>query len=199
MKPEAIENYLEMNFCDIPTVGPMDRREFFKRLGGGILILFRLDVLLAQEGGRPPRGGFGSLPSDFNAYLRDRRGRPGDGLSGKIEMGQGAITSQAQMVAEELGVPLESSIWSWATPTLPVGHGHVRLADHPHVRSGAARRRRRGQGRVAAVGRRRPQVARRAAHGEDGVIRDPRPRHSVTYAQFAKGKQIERHLRERPR
>ena len=43
-------------------------------------------------------------PQDFNAYLTvDADGRV-TVFSGKIEMGQGVMTSQAQMVAEELGV-----------------------------------------------------------------------------------------------
>ena len=80
------------------------RRDFIRLLGGGIIVLFNTDLseLLGQES--RTRG----YPTDFNAFLRIA----GDGrvtiYSGKIEMGQGIVTSLAQMAAEELGVSLDS-------------------------------------------------------------------------------------------
>lgn len=47
-------------------------------------------------------------PQDFNAYLAIGKNGRVTVFSGKIEMGQGVMTSQAQMVAEELGVSLAS-------------------------------------------------------------------------------------------
>jgi len=78
----------------------VDRRDFCKILGGGILVLVAAPTdLFAQR--RP-------YPSDPNAYLRiDPNGKV-TLFSGKIEMGQGVMTSLAQEAAEELGVPLES-------------------------------------------------------------------------------------------
>ncbi|NIM15485.1 MAG: molybdopterin-dependent oxidoreductase, partial [Candidatus Aminicenantes bacterium] len=46
-------------------------------------------------------------PTDFNAYLRIGEDGRVSCFSGKIEMGQGVITSLAQMLAEELDVPLD--------------------------------------------------------------------------------------------
>lgn len=82
----------------------MDRREFLKLTGGGIIIFFTLgdtSVLEAQRRGS-------EYPSDFNAYLRIREDGKIDCYSGKIEMGQGVITSLAQTAAEELDVGLET-------------------------------------------------------------------------------------------
>ena len=82
----------------------LHRRDFVRLLGGGIIVLFNTDLsdLLGQES--RTRG----YPTDFNAYLRIA----GDGrvtiYSGKIEMGQGVVTSLAQMAADELAVPLDS-------------------------------------------------------------------------------------------
>lgn len=47
-------------------------------------------------------------PEDINAYLLIGNDGRVTVFSGKIEMGQGVMTSLAQMVAEELGVSLES-------------------------------------------------------------------------------------------
>jgi nicotinate dehydrogenase subunit B len=79
----------------------MDRRSFFKLAGGGIVVLVALGplALRAQEARR-------LYPEDFNAYLIIGENGRVTVFSGKIEMGQGAMTSQAQMVAEELGVEL---------------------------------------------------------------------------------------------
>jgi isoquinoline 1-oxidoreductase len=80
------------------------RRDFIKLLGGGIVVMFTFDGsdLFAQE----PRGR--GYPTDLNAYLKIGEDGRITVFSGKIEMGQGVITSLAQMAADELGVPLES-------------------------------------------------------------------------------------------
>ncbi len=81
----------------------IDRRSFFRLTGGGIAVFVSLgpSALFSQES----RSGY---PEDFNAYLLIGRDGRVTVFSGKIEMGQGVMTSQAQMVAEELGVSLGS-------------------------------------------------------------------------------------------
>src|SRR3989337_4563512 len=48
------------------------------------------------------------MPADFNAYLRIRENGRVSCLTGKIEMGQGVVTSLGMMLADELDVSLES-------------------------------------------------------------------------------------------
>ena len=83
----------------------MKRREFFKLLGGGIFIFFQpwdpFDLLAQQA--RQGR----SLPTDFNAFLQITEDGSVNCFTGKIEMGQGIITSLAQQMADELDVPFE--------------------------------------------------------------------------------------------
>ena len=62
--------------------------------------------MLAQRTGG--RRGFGQrLPADFNAFLKIGEDGKVSCFTGKIEMGQGIITSLAQMLADELNVPLD--------------------------------------------------------------------------------------------
>ncbi len=83
----------------------LERREFIKTVGGGIFILFTVNDWpeLAAQGRSGP-----TYPSDFNAYLKIAEDGKVTVYSGKIEMGQGIMTSLAQEAADELGVALES-------------------------------------------------------------------------------------------
>ena len=82
----------------------LSRRRFLRLVGGGIVVLFNADLsdLLGQEA--RTRG----YPTDFNAYLRIAADGRVTVYSGKIEMGQGVVTSLAQMAADELAVSLDA-------------------------------------------------------------------------------------------
>ena len=86
----------------------MHRREFLQLAGAGIFLFFAMGELpcLAAERAaqRPPL----NLPNDFNAYLKIGEDGRVTCYTGKIEMGQGVVTSLAQMLAEELDVPLDA-------------------------------------------------------------------------------------------
>lgn len=84
-------------------VWSLDRRNFLKVFTGGIIVFFSVDPFLEAQEGRG-RG----YPNDPNAYLKIGEDGRVTVYSGKIEMGQGVVTSLAQMAADELGVTLES-------------------------------------------------------------------------------------------
>jgi len=86
----------------------MDRREFVKILGGGIVVLVRVPMTSVLDGrALVERQGRG-YPEDINAYLHIAEDGTVTLYSGKIEMGQGVMTSLTQMAAEELGVPFDT-------------------------------------------------------------------------------------------
>ena len=89
---------------DQAAVGTMGRREFLRRVGGGLVVLFTTAPRLGF--GQAPPADASSAPA-YNAYLRSA----GDGrvtcFTGKIEMGQGVITSLPQMLADELDVGVD--------------------------------------------------------------------------------------------
>jgi CO/xanthine dehydrogenase Mo-binding subunit len=87
------------------------RRDFFKALGGGVLIVFTLRAAAAQsESGGGRRGGNrgGELPQEIGAWLHVGEDGAVTAYTGKVEMGQDIRTSLAQAVAEELRAPLQS-------------------------------------------------------------------------------------------
>lgn len=81
---------------------PPHRRDFFKLLGGGILVLLALESgSEAQESGRG--GGLReSMPKELGAWLHIGEDGSITVFTGKAEVGQNIRTSLAQAVAEEL-------------------------------------------------------------------------------------------------
>ena len=88
----------------------LERREFLKLAGGGLVVFFAVgEGLPGQQGGQRGAGGQGQgYPDDPNAYLKVGPDGRVTCLTGKIEMGQGTITALAMMLADELDVPLAS-------------------------------------------------------------------------------------------
>jgi isoquinoline 1-oxidoreductase len=82
----------------------MDRREFVKLLGGGIVVVVSLPLADLMDPRVQQRGR--GYPEDINAYLHIGPDGQVTLYSGKIEMGQGVMTSLTQMAAEDLGVAL---------------------------------------------------------------------------------------------
>ncbi len=172
----------------------IDRRRFFQLTGGGIAVFVSLgpSALLSQEN----RAGY---PEDFNAYLLIGKDGRVTVFSGKIEMGQGVMTSQAQMVAEELGVALASiDMVLGDTDRCPFDRGTfgsltTRMFG-PALRAAAA------EARLVLL-----QLASKrlgAAPGklavENGVVSVVgEPSRRVTYGELAEGKQIARLVGEK--
>lgn len=98
------DKYLEQDFRDNPLSIELDRRDFLKRMGGGLLVTFSLSDY-------PVLFGTGFLQDEepgMNAYLRIGEDDRVSLYTGKIEMGQGPVTSLPQMLADELDVHYDS-------------------------------------------------------------------------------------------
>ena len=194
------EEYLALDFRDNMDLFPQSRREFLKRLGGGIFIFVSLgDLATAQEAGRQ-RGGRQGLPSDFNAFLRIGEDGRVTCFTGKIEMGQGPITSLPQMLAEELETPLESvDIVMGDTERCPwdMGtFGSMTTRSFGPALQAAGAEAKAVLLELAADALKAPQAQLVA---KDGAIFDRQNKEQrVTYGQLAKGQKIERHVKVKP-
>ncbi len=193
MRPDE---YPALDFHDITALPSLNRRDFFKLLGSGIIIFISFgDLAEAQERGQ--RGGrSGGLPTDFNAFLRVGEDGRVTCFTGKIEMGQGPITSLPQTLAEELEVPLEkveivmgdTDLCPWDMGTF--GSMTTRFFS-PALRNAAAE----AKAVLLELAAEALKVPEKQLVAENGQIHDSQNKdHRVTYAQLAKGKRIERHL-----
>lgn len=176
----------------------MKRRSFFKIAGGGIFIFFQpwsaLDLLSMPA----PQGR--SLTKDYNAFLQIGEDGTVSCFTGKIEMGQGIITSLPQMMADELNVPLESvKMIMGDTDLCPYDAGTwgslTTRAFGPNMRAAAAEAR----AVLVEMASERLGVPAGQLEVKDGVITDTKDTSkSLTFAAIAKGQKIERYLEVKP-
>jgi isoquinoline 1-oxidoreductase len=194
MKQDSYGSHVDVDFKDVtPHSLYMNRRDFPK-LTSGIIVFFTLGgpVAIAQEGTRQ-----GSrLTGDFNAYLRIGEDGRVTCFTGKIEMGQGIITSLAQMLADELDVALESvemvmgdtdlCLWDMGT----FGSMSTRFFG-PQLRAAGAE----AKYVLLELASEHLNVPVRRLHVERGmIIERGNTKNQVSYGQLAKGKIVERHL-----
>jgi CO/xanthine dehydrogenase Mo-binding subunit len=173
----------------------LDRREMLKLLGTGIIILIPAPEVVAfpQRRRRESR-----YPEDFNAFLRIGEDGRVTCFSGKIEMGQGIHTSLAQMLADELDVPL-SSVDMVMGDTLRCPADMATVGSLSTRIFGPALRRAGAQARAVLLDLASEHLAvsqDRLAVANGTVIEVSNPSRSVSYAQLARGKRIERQLDE---
>ena len=194
------DDYLDLDFYDTGSSFPLTRREFLKLAGGGIIILFSVDDSLALPQERRRRRFGQRLPQDFNAFLRIGQDGRVSCFTGKIEMGQGVITSLAMILADELEVPLDSvdmvmgdtALCPWDMGTF--GSMTTRFFGPP-LRAAAAEAR----AALIELAAEKLKIDASQLKVKDGVIYDKnQPQKRITYAQLAKGKSIARHLKKKP-
>jgi isoquinoline 1-oxidoreductase len=170
------------------------RRELLALAGPGLFLSFGVDWLAAQEPARlPARQGY---PTDLNAYLRISPDGRVTCFAGKVELGQGAMTVLAQILAEELDVAYDSvDMVLGDTELCPYDMGTF---GSMNVRNfGPALRGAGAEARAVLL-----QIAGEQLHApaarlqvKGGVVTDPAtPGKSVTYGQLVQGKRIERHI-----
>ena len=174
----------------------LERREFLKLAGGGLIVFFAAGEGLAlQEGARG-----GGYPDDPNAYVKVGPDGRVTCFTGKIEMGQGIITSLAMMLAEELDVPLEAvDMVMGDTALCPYDAGTFgsRSTKYfgPPMRQAAAEAR----GVLVRLAAARLGAAEEELATKDGAVFIAKsPSKKVTYADLVGGKKIEVRLEQKP-
>jgi CO/xanthine dehydrogenase Mo-binding subunit len=177
----------------------VERREFFRVLGGGILVAVALAEAGAQESGRGGEQGRGPAP-DLAAWLHiDEQGRI-TVYTGKTEIGQNIRTSLAQTVGDELGAPITSiSLVMADTDLVPFDAGTFGSLTTPRMAPQLAR----------AAATAREMLIERAATAWQAdrakvtlTVRDGRVLHpdgrSVAFGELTKGQKLTGVVAEKP-
>ena len=184
--------------CKTEEIQQIRRRDFFKLLGTGIFIVFEtwdpwglLALPLEQRR---------TLPEDYNAYLWIADDGSVTGYTGKIEMGQGVITSLAQELTEELDVEVSkvkmvlgnTDLCPWDGGTN--GSRTTRFFG-PAMRAAAAE----AKVILLQLGAEHLGIPVDRLEIKDRIISDKvNDNKKVSYAELTKGKKIEKHLEIKP-
>src|SRR5437868_2622861 len=170
----------------------LDRRDFFKLVGAGIVVCLVLPEALAQQRGQGRgRGGGGAMPQEIGAWLHISETGQVTVYTGKVEIGQNARTSLSQAVAEELRLPLTAIRLVMAdTGLTPFDGGTAGSMTTPMMAPQLRR--------VAAAAREflldlaaeRAKVERTALVVADGKVEHAPSRQSFTFGALTEGKKL---------
>ena len=182
---------------EVKAVYTLDRRDFIKNMGGGIIILFSATEFPLLHGMVMPSD---QAKPDLNAYLHIGEDGRVKCFTGKIEMGQGVITSLAMELADELDVSLDR---------IDMVMGDTDLCPYDQGTWGSMTTRFFGAQLRAAGAEARAILFELASETlkvpvsrleiKDGVVFDTKkPNKKVTYAELTKGQKIVKTLSEKP-
>ncbi|HVN57248.1 MAG TPA: molybdopterin cofactor-binding domain-containing protein [Bacteroidales bacterium] len=195
---KGIQHMMEPSNDEMNFSSGLGRRDFFRILGGGLLIL--LTPWPAGELEATPSGQRRQLPKDYNAFLHIGEDGTVTCYTGKIEMGQGINTALPVMMADELNVPVDKvKIVMGDTDLCPFDAGtwgslSVRQFG-PAMRAAAAEAR----GVLTLMAAEKFGVPKEQLEVRDGVVTDiNNSKNKISYADLAKGKKIERFLDVKP-
>jgi len=191
----------QLYFKDVNHPPRLDRRDFLKKLGSGLIVVFSLSefAFLNNARGANKTDNKKEQP-DFNAYLRIREDGFVECFTGKIEMGQGVITSLAQVLAEELEVPFESiTMIMGDTELCPYDAGTwgsmtTRFFD-PLLRAAAAE----AKAELIKLGAEALKQPSTQLKAQEGYIVDTNnPNSKVRFADLTKGKKLVKTITKPP-
>ncbi|MEI6668685.1 MAG: molybdopterin cofactor-binding domain-containing protein [Acidobacteriota bacterium] len=181
---------------DGPTTFPVGRRDFLKLTSTGVIVLMAVDPAHAIQETERPQTARQGYPTDLNAYLHVGADNRVTCFVGKVELGQGSMTSLAQLLAEELDVSLASveivmgdtDLCPWDMGTF--GSLSIRSFG-PVLREAGAEAR----AVLLLLASERLQAAPEQLVVSAGVVSvKTDPTRKVTYGQLTEGKRIERTL-----
>ncbi len=174
---------------DSAVLPELDRRDFLKLLGGGLLICLAPHSALAQESGRG--GGGHELPKDLSAWIHIDADSKVKVFTGKVEVGQNIRTSLAQQVAEELRVPFDSiTMIMGDTDLVPWDMGTFGSRTTPtmgpqlRIMAAAARE------MLVEMAAERWHIDRAALTCDDCKIVDPKTSRTISYGELTRGEKL---------
>jgi isoquinoline 1-oxidoreductase len=195
MKSKPIDDFvLEPERYEL--VGPLpyhfelERREFFRILGGGVAIfLFSPAEATAQESGRG--ASHDPQPKELAAWLHVGEDGTVTAFTGKAEVGQNIRTSLTQAVAEELHVPVASiRLVMGDTDLTPYDMGTFGSRTTPYMAPLIRRAAAAARNLLVQLAARQWQVEPTKLLAADGKITDPASGRSMEFKELARGQAL---------
>ena len=169
----------------------LDRRDFFKFLGAGLLVVSVLkSAIVAQEsGGRQRRGD--SLPKEIDAWLHIGEDGKITVYTGKVEIGQNIRTSLSQAVSEELNVPIENiDIVMGDTQLTPFDMGTFGSRTTPTMNLQLRKVASAARDALIGLAAKNWNTTPQQLIAVDGKVKDQTGTRSIEYAALVKGQQL---------
>ena len=167
----------------------LDRRDFVKVLGGGLLVCLCTRRASSQESGGSHRTD--DVPQAIDAWLHIGEDGAITVYTGKVEMGQNIRTSLTQQVAEELRVPISTvALVMGDTDLTPFDMGTFGSRTTPYM--GPQLRRVAASAREVLLDRAAEQLQanRSTLLVADGKVTDPATKRTLYYGELSKGQQL---------
>lgn len=172
----------------------LNRRQFFKALGGGIiifLVLRDLEAVAQESGGRRGRGPAPRVPQEIGAWLHIAEDGTVTVYTGKVEVGQGSRTELTQVVAEELRVPVTSiRMVMGDTDLVPFDMGTFGSQTTPQMVPRLRRAAAAAREVLIGLAADEWKVDRATLTAADGKITHAETKRSLDYGQLTKGQKI---------
>jgi nicotinate dehydrogenase subunit B len=168
----------------------LDRRDFVKLLGSGVLVCLAASPVMAQESGRHANSE-DALPNDISAWLHVSEKGDVTVYTGKTEMGQNIRTSLAQQVAEELRVPVSSITMVMAdTDLTPYDRGTFGSRTTPIMGRRLCAIAASARAALIEMAAQKWQVEPSVLRVADAHVNNPNTRQSVSYGEITRGQKI---------
>jgi nicotinate dehydrogenase subunit B len=169
----------------------VDRREFFKFLGAGILIVSVWKEAHGQESGSDKGVRGESLPKEIGAWLHIGEDGRVTAYTGKVEVGQNIRTSLSQAIAEELHVPVEKiQMVMGDTKLTPYDRGTFGSRTTPEMNLQLRKVASAARDILLGIAASQWKVDRSRLVASDGKITDSASKRSIEYAALVEGKQL---------
>src|SRR5205807_10362141 len=168
----------------------LDRREFFKLLGAGVVVVSAMRQSSAQESGRGGARGE-SVPQHIDAWLHLGETGRVTVYTGKVEVGQNIRTSLTQAVAEELHVSMGNiDLVMGDTQLTPFDMGTFGSRTTPTMNLQLRKVASAARDMLIDLAAAQWQTDRQHLVAIDGKVRDPRSNRSAEYAALVKGQEL---------
>jgi isoquinoline 1-oxidoreductase len=175
----------------------LDRRNFFKLLGGGLLVCVAAGHVSAQESGA---GGRRKTPNNLDSWLHISETGQVTVFTGKVEIGQNIRTSLAQQVAEELRVPLSSIVMVMGdTDLTPYDMGTFGSRSTPQMGTQLRKVAASARAVLIQMAAERWQTPEDNLTAEGGSVHDTKSRRVIAYADLTRGQNLTKVVPDDPR